>query len=128
MKIKPAFIIYIFLLLFGGRSFAQRVYLEKSLLVGKWKLVKVFNEKNNEIELSECAKKEYIEFKNSVITNVSYRTQKNNCSVEKTICNYKVEGEMIDMSSISCFNFISLNEKLLTVKISGINMSFRKEN
>lgn len=128
MKIKPIIIIYAFLLLFGGRSFAQRIYLDKSLLVGKWKLIKVFDKKSNEIELSECAKKEYIEFKNSVMTNISYRNYKSNCSAEKTICNYKIEDTMIDMSSISCFNFISLNGELLIVEISGISMSFRKGN
>ncbi len=127
MKIKPIIIIYIFLLLFGGRCLAQQIYLDTSLLVGKWKLVKIFDKKNNEIELSDCAKKEYIEFKNSIITNVSYRTYKNNCNAEKKICNYKAEDKMIDMNSISCFNFVSLNEELLTLEISGINMSFQKE-
>lgn len=128
MKINPTITIYIIFLLFGGKAFSQKFYLDKSLLSGKWQLVKVVDKNNNEIELSECARKEYIEFKNSVITNVSYRTYKNICNAEKTICNYTTEDNIIDMSSISCFKFISLKEKLLTVQISGINMSFRKEN
>ena len=129
-------IINIFLLLFCGRSFSQsfyervpRSFYDKSLLVGKWKLIKVIDENNKEIELSECAKKEYIEFKNSSITNVSYIERNNTCHAEKHICSYLDHDKtFFELTAISCFKFTSLNKSLLTVRISGMNMIFEKEN
>jgi hypothetical protein len=108
--------IYIFIT-FNSYSQEYGQLEDKNLLKGKWKLIK-YTEKDVEHEalnLSDCAQRNYLEFKDSILIKTIHTDYPKPCL--KTVLSYRLFGlNLIEKNRGPSMKIISLNDSLLVIK------------
>lgn len=130
-KLKHVLILTLIIFLWNnnpGSSQNSQFGINKTLIVGKWNLVKSIDN-GVETNLSVCDKKNYLEFKDaqdSQVLKITYRIHRKSCSKEIENGCYELNKNEISSGLLGRLDILTLNDTILTVKSSWQTRTYRK--